>query len=349
MKEVGDYDYIYKGRQHNTVLVVSEDGMNVESRQVVLYNKDYPVNMSCHVRDPKVFAYDGNFYMVLGARSNDDKGQVLVYESSDLYNWYFINTIKTDYDFGYMWECPDLFMLDGKWVLLVSPQGIERKEFEAQNVYTNGYFILDGDFRSQYTLSKYRDLDFGFDFYACQTFEKDNKRYMLAWMGMPDAEYTAPTIEDGWQHAMTCFRELSIKDDKLVAEPIKELDAIFEKPLSYTVNKSIEVNLETHAFDLRLSKIKSDFCINFSGELDLIYEGNVLKLIHKDNAYGRGERKLYCEEIKDLRILVDKSSVEVFVNSGMYTMTSRYYPKAKNIVVGFKGNASLSIAVLKEN
>ena len=72
-------------------------------------------------------------------------------------------------------------------------------------------------------------------------------------------------------------------------------------------------------------------------------------MIHKDNAYGRGERKIYCEEIKDLRILVDKSSVEVFVNSGMYTMTSRYYPKAKNIVVGFKGNASLSIAVLKEN
>ena len=349
VKEAGDYDYIYEGRQHNTVLVVSEDGMSTESRQVVLYNKDYPSDMSCHVRDPKVFAYDDKFYMVLGARSKDDKGQVLVYESTDLYNWNYINSIKTDYDFGYMWECPDLFLLDGKWVLLLSPQGIERKEFEAQNVYTNGYFILDGDFRSEYTLSEYRDLDFGFDFYACQTFEKDGKRYMLAWMGMPDAEYTAPTIEDGWQHAMTCFRELSLKDDKLIINPIKELESIFEKPLDYVVNKSIEINLETYAFDLRLSKLNSEFSLNFSEELDLVYKDKVLKLIHKDNAYGRGERKLYCEDIKELRILMDKSSVEIFVNSGMYTMTSRYYSKSKNIGINFRGNAALSIALLKEN
>ena len=134
----------------------------------MLYNKDYPEDMSCHVRDPKVFAYEGRFYMVLGARSKDDKGQVLVYESKDLYDWHYINSIKTEHDFGYMWECPDLFLLDGKWVLFLSPQGIARKEFEAQNVYTNGYFILEGDFRSDYSLSEYRDLDFGFDFYACQ-------------------------------------------------------------------------------------------------------------------------------------------------------------------------------------
>jgi len=46
---------------------------------------------------------------------------------------------------------------------------------------------------------------------------------------------------------------------------------------------------------------------------------------------------------------MDKSCVEIFVNSGMYTMTSRYYPKSKNIGINFRGNAALSIALLKEN
>ena len=43
--------------------------------------------MSLHVRDPKVWEEDGTYYMVLGARGKDDKGYVLLYKSSDLYNW----------------------------------------------------------------------------------------------------------------------------------------------------------------------------------------------------------------------------------------------------------------------
>ena len=35
------------------------------------------------MRDPKVFAYEGRYYMVLGARTVDDRGEVLVLESTD--------------------------------------------------------------------------------------------------------------------------------------------------------------------------------------------------------------------------------------------------------------------------
>ena len=338
VKESGDYDYIYEGRQHNTVLVVSEDGMSTESRQVVLYNKDYPADMSCHVRDPKVFAYDGKFYMVLGARSKDDKGQVLVYESTDLYNWNYINSIKTDYDFGYMWECPDLFLLDGKWVLLLSPQGIERKEFEAQNVYTNGYFILDGDFRSEYTLSEYRDLDFGFDFYACQTFEKDGKRYMLAWMGMPDAQYTNPTVKYGWQHCMSMFRELNLKHGRIVQVPAREYKKLrkghkvlrSEGMLSFeTENPCLEINIS----DIDIGN-NAGFGISIFDTLELIYDvpSGEFVLIHTDknkSAYGRTKRVLPLQknELKKIDIFLDASCAEIFVNDTSGVLSTRYYPE----------------------
>lgn len=350
VKEAGDYDYIYKGRQHNTVLATSVDAVNVEDRGVVLFNKDYPADLSCHVRDPKVFAYDGKFYMVLGARTKSDKGQVLVYESEDLYIWNHINTIKTEYDFGYMWECPDLFCLDGRWVLLLSPQGIERGEYQAQNVYSNGYFILDGDFRSEYSLSEYRDLDFGFDFYACQTFEKSGKRYLLAWMGMPDAEYTAPTIAEGWQHAMTCFRELNIVDDNLIMKPAKELDEIFDKPENYKVNKNLSLELKSRTCDIKINDIGKEFEIDIVESVSLVYKEGVLKLIHRGETYGRTVRNLACKSIRDIRILLDNSSIEIFVNDGLYSMTSRYYKNpSSSDKIDFSLEGSVSLAFIKED
>lgn len=63
----GDYDYIRQGHGHNVCLLVSRDGEHIDSKQCLLYNKDYPTGLTCHVRDPKVFAYEGRYYMVLGA------------------------------------------------------------------------------------------------------------------------------------------------------------------------------------------------------------------------------------------------------------------------------------------
>ena len=63
-----DYDYIRQGRGHNVCLAVSRDGEHIDSKQCLLYNKDYLAGLTCHVRDPKVFAYEGRYYMVLGGR-----------------------------------------------------------------------------------------------------------------------------------------------------------------------------------------------------------------------------------------------------------------------------------------
>ena len=132
VKKDGDFDYIYEGREHNTVHVTSKDGINADSSKVVMYNKDYPEGLSCHVRDPKVFEYEGKYYMVIGARTMEDKGEVLVFESEDLDNWNHIRTFETMARIGYMWECPDLFEINGQWILMACPQGLEGGKYEFQ-------------------------------------------------------------------------------------------------------------------------------------------------------------------------------------------------------------------------
>lgn len=89
VKYPGDHDYILTGREQNVILVTSKDCVNFSEKKVLLRNSDFPNNMSLHVRDPKVWEEDGIYYMVLGARTKDDKGCILLYKSNDLYNWEF--------------------------------------------------------------------------------------------------------------------------------------------------------------------------------------------------------------------------------------------------------------------
>lgn len=124
VKHEGDHDYIRTGRGHNTCLAISENGETMASKQCLMENKDYPAGLTCHVRDPKVWKMDGKYYMVQGARTLEDRGEVLIFQSEDKIHWTHCNTITTPEIFGYMWECPDLFEIDGQWFLCVSPQGV---------------------------------------------------------------------------------------------------------------------------------------------------------------------------------------------------------------------------------
>ena len=58
---VVDYDYIMNGREQNTIHVFSPDGKNIAYKKLVMTNDDYPVNMSKHVRDPKIYKKDGRY------------------------------------------------------------------------------------------------------------------------------------------------------------------------------------------------------------------------------------------------------------------------------------------------
>ncbi|HJC42459.1 MAG TPA: glycoside hydrolase family 32 protein, partial [Candidatus Mediterraneibacter gallistercoris] len=226
LEDSGDYDYINTGRQSNTVLVTSPDGIHFGKKQLLMRNSDYPDDLTLHVRDPKVWKEHGTYYMLQGARTKEDVGQAVIFRSDDKINWTFHSRAETEEKFGYMWECPDYFEVDGKKILSASVQGLTGEEWKDRNVYQSGYFTVEGDILGQYSLSDYRLWDYGFDYYAPQSFEtEDGRRIQIGWMGMPDCEeYTNPTIENGWQHCFTFPREIFVEDGKVLQRPVRELE-----------------------------------------------------------------------------------------------------------------------------
>ena len=290
--------------------------MTVESNELLLENKYYPSDLTCHVRDPKVWAQDGKYYMVLGARTKEDRGELLVYKSEDKRRWQHCNTLTTQEKFGYMWECPDLFCLDGQWFLQCSPQGVKQQGNHFQNVYTCGYFPLDGDFRSEYTLADFQEMDCGFDFYAPQTFVDGERRILIGWMGMPDAPYTNPTAEQGWQHCLTVPCLLRRDGKRLLRTPVPEIDALRGKHVAPE---------EASVFDMEC-RTQPQGRLVIRGSAVIEWEEGLLRLKIDGGGAGRTVRCAEVGEVQTLRVLADVSSLEIFVNGGEQVLSTRYYP-----------------------
>ena len=101
--------------------------MRAGAKELVLSHSDYPQDMTKHVRDPKVFAREGGYSMLLRARDSRGKGSALLFGSEDLERWDYIQRMTVQADFGYMWECPHLFTVAGHTFLLACPQGVPKK------------------------------------------------------------------------------------------------------------------------------------------------------------------------------------------------------------------------------
>lgn len=321
VKYQGDFDYITDGRDHNTIKIVS-DGYTYDEKILLMSNKDYPADMTRHIRDPKIYEKDGVYYMFLGARSLADKGMVLVFKSQDLEKFTYHMRIETDYDFGFMWECPDYFDLDGQGILICCPQGLESEEYLFQNIYQAGYFPLDLDLENKtYKLGSFVELDYGFDFYAPQTFEDpEGRRILIGWMGMPDAAYTNPTEYD-WQHAFTIPRVLSFVNGKVYQKPIGEYEKLRESKISLVKGTAYQGKV----FEAVAENIRGDFSINIRKDVTLSYENGILILDMGDSSYGRKTRRIKISKIEKLEIFSDKSSLEIFINDGEKVMTTRVY------------------------
>ena len=330
VKEEGDHDYITSGRGANVILVTTEDGQNMSPKKVLLRNSDYPDYCSCHVRDPKVWEEDGRYRMVLGARTLDNKGCVLFYTSDDLEHWTFEKTVFGS-DGSYMWECTGLFRLGGKEILSISPQGIPHEKYRFQNVYSSGYLDMQ--------TGVYAEWDNGFDFYAPQSFEApDGRRLFYGWMGIGDIPYTNPTTALGWQHCLTLPCELTVRGDgKVLRNPVKELEALRRDASEVKDGRSFDTELP---FELT-GETNNEFSVVLTDVFTLIYRNGEAALRFLGNAgSGRTVRYAKLAECRDIRLIADKSSCEIFLNGGETVFSTRMYPadtQVKLITEGITG------------
>lgn len=330
VKLLGDHDYVNTGREANTVMAVSQDGIHFDRKELLMTNADYPEDLTKHVRDPKVWKQDGLYYMVQGARTKEDEGTVLLFCSEDKKEWKYLHRFQMEKPFGYMWECPDLYEVDGNVVLAISPQGVEQDGLKYANKYQSGTCFLHGNFQDTEEIGDFRELDGGFDFYAPQSFAADDgRRIQIGWMGVPDEEQVDPgrTLEQGWQNILTIPRELSVRDGVLCQNPVRELEDWWNQKVSVeglwesAIDSCCELDLKTAGGDVKIILSKG---------LVLRYEETegIFWMEFTDRLLGGGRtiRGREIGKLTDMRILVDVSCVEVFLNGGRDVFTTRFYP-----------------------
>lgn len=369
-KEEGKHDYTTSGRGANTVMAGSQDGLHFSEKKCIMTNRDYPDDYTCHVRDPKVWVQDNRFYMVQGGRKygmdrdcrEQDYGAILLFEGEDAEHFHVTKEITTKQPLGYMWECPDYFELDGKRVLSFSPQGVEAETYRFQNIYQSGYLLLEKN-PNTWEKTEYADgenfceWDMGFDFYAPQTFlSEDGRRILIGWAGIPDAEYdNIPTIQKGWQHALTFPRELSVKNGRIYQNPVKELHMLRKKEKEFPSNSPILMEENTFELLIKRKNHPEDFSVTISDGKEVIWirfekemVGNVLSLSFSEKC-GRGReiRKMKLETLDTLAILLDTSMIEIYINGGEAVCTSRFYMEGETRSVMIEGTAKNKVWYLE--
>ena len=341
----------------------------------VLTEKDLPEGCSrFDFHDPKMWQKeDGTYACVVGNRPADGSGQILLYTSPDGFNWSFEKIFAENKNrFGKMWECPDFFALDGKWVLLTSPQDMLPKDYEYHN--GNGTLCLIGDYDEKtdtFTEQKDQSIDYGIDFYAPQTvLTPDGRRVMIGWMQNWDT-CSIRGQEERWFGQMSLPRELSLKNGRLYQKPVRELEELRKNKVVYKDvvidNTTISLDhVEGRMLDMELvirpedkEDIYKKFAVRFAQndryhtalsfrpyefvlKIDRKFSGSRRAHIHQRRCLVRN----YKDELK-LRIILDRFSVEVFINDGEQVMSASLYTEQEAKGISFFVDGKVKMDVVK--
>ncbi len=351
------------------------DGVDYEKYpgNPVLTGEDLPQGGSAiDFRDPKLWREeDGTYRAAIGNRTEDDSGAILLYRSADCFHWQFVRTLDRSRNrYGKMWECPDFFPLDGRQVLIVSPQEMDPEGLEFHT--GNGTVCLIGDCepgRGDFVRRHVQAIDYGLDFYAPQTLRTaDGRRIMIAWM-QNWASAGAKPAHCRWFGQMTLPRELSVRNGRLYQVPVRELEDYWGRCVKHTgVPVSGEVSLpgvQGRVLDMTVTVRPADgkscrwFCIRVAKdeqyETRLQYRpgDGVLKLdrthsgLPHDIVHTRKFLVRPGNSAIKLRIVLDRFSVEVFVNDGEQAASTVIYTRQEAEAITFEAGGSALVDVEK--
>jgi sucrose-6-phosphate hydrolase SacC (GH32 family) len=252
-------------------------------------------------RDPKVFKYKDHWIMC-AAQPHDQ--QISFHSSPDLITWKHLSNFGPAAAKDGVWECPDLFPLQYQnkefWVLIVSlnPGGL----------YGSGtqYFVGDFDgttYTPAYSTDEPRWLDFGKDNYAGVTFsnEPNGKRILIGWLANWGDVKDHPATS--WTTQMTIPRELGLlKYEKEIV--------LTQKPLCETLYE-----LKVKAPTSGIIGLQGFVKVGFNADKNVVFV----------NDYEASYTPI-TEELH-LKVVVDRSSVELFTGDGVRSISLAVFPE----------------------
>ncbi len=337
-------------RKSSQCLAVTRDGKSYQKAGVII---ETPEEYTEHFRDPKVFqGKDKNYYMVIGGQQKNGRGAIALCSSQDGRKWEYRHMLAVSENYE-MIECPDLFELDGRTVLLYNPQ--KRNNETDEDICSFSAYKLEefeegtGRFQDVSLDVGYRNMDAGFDFYAPQTFvSPDGRRILFGWMSRMDGEQervfseTEPNI-----HCLTMPRELFLEGELLCQRPVREMYGLLGRELNVTYeNESWRASLPERTFFMKLQVAgeNQNLQIEFhQGEAGLEYLQNEKKLIFfRKNwvDHSLESRTESVEGLREIEIWSDHSSMEIFVNGGKTVFSARMFPQSGQPEITVKGNLS---------
>ena len=290
-------------------------------------------------RDPRPFWNEdiGAWNLILAAGQ-----EMRIYSSKDLKEWKYESSFGKEYgNHSGVWECPDLFKLKEAWVLIcnINPGG----PFGGS---ATQYFVGQFDGRkftceSMPTLTQ--SLDYGKHPYATLSFYNapENRRVVLAWMSNWQYANQVPTKQ--FRSANSIPRDLGLftyGDETYVSvKPSKEMTAV----------RGAKLKKPTEACEIVVDvKNQTEIVLaNGKGELvTMAYDGTKQRFTMdrtKSGDVGFSEAFPCVTEaptygqIKQLRIFIDRCSIEVFDADGKMAMTNLVFPSEAYNEVKVKG------------
>ena len=332
-----------------------------------------PEGASAHdFRDPKIWREGDRFYAVIANRCDDGSGPILLFESEDAFHWKYVSLLAACHNqYGRMWECPDLIRLDGKDVLLISTQEMNAVGLEFHPGNANFCLIGEVDRKAQHLIRESAQaIDYGLDFYAPQTLlTEDGRRVMIAWMQNWETSI-CKNEELRFFGQMTLPRELSLRNGRLCQNPVRELDGYRGVRIDY---RNVLINGETTLqgingrcldmtvtirpgnensmykwFRLNVAKDGEHFTfIRYKPEtgtikVDRTHSGFPHDIVNIREFHVNAPDK----ELK-LRIVMDRYSMELFVNDGEQAASFVLYTPQQAEAISFSADGNALIDVEK--
>ena len=324
------------------------DGVNYEkySGNPVIPTAMIPEgNSKVDFRDPKIWKEGEIYYAIVGSRADDGSGEILLFDSENALEWKYKGVVDSCKNrIGRMWECPDIFSLDGKKVLIISPQEMEGKGLTFHP--GNGNLFVIGttenwlNFKEEYI----ETIDYGTDFYAAQTLlTKDGRRILIAWLQNWDSSNYG-NDDHAFFGQMTFPRELTLRNGHIYQVPVRELENYRGEKVSYEKvciqEEQMLPKVRGRVMDLELELMPSEktgYTFHLVLAKNEKYETVITvdtrcNTIRMNRAAGgqRGDvlsmREFPIDSLNGsvkLRLLLDMQSVELFINDGAMTATMK--------------------------